>query len=251
MSIHLVPIFAEAIEKYYDPADFIELCDLFDINLDFDDDQIAYVRTARNLITLIDHGNNRKLLQSLIPSLLSRCRNGIATTSWEAKEFHENMDSRILKLFSLIENDQVPEQISVEEHKPFTAKSEAREFIGKAETSVTIVDNYIGIGTLDCLRDLDKPVRILTGSQKQNIEKNFTKPLSEFVEEGHEIEIRRHSKLHDRYIVFNDRCWMVGSSLKDAGKKTFNIIECVDIKDKIVSDVDKKWNEADVYIDKS
>lgn len=143
MSIHLVPILAEAIEKYYDPADFLELCDLFDINVDFNDGQIAYVRTARNLITLIDHGNNRKLLQSIIPSLLSRCRNGIATTSWDAKAFHENMDSRILELFSLIENDQLPEQISVEEHKPFTAKSEAREFIGKAETSVTIVDNYI------------------------------------------------------------------------------------------------------------
>ena len=246
MSIHLVPILAEAIEKYYDPADFLELCDLFDINVDFNDGQIAYVRTARNLITLIDHGNNRKLLQSIIPSLLSRCRNGIATTSWDAKAFHENMDSRILELFSLIENDQLPEQISVEEHKPFTAKSEAREFIGKAETSVTIVDNYIGIGTLDCLRDLDKSVRVLTGSRKQNIEKNFTKPLSEFVEEGHEIEIRCHPKLHDRYIIFNDRCWMVGSSLKDAGKKTFNIIECIDIKDKIVSDVDKKWGEAEV-----
>ena len=251
MRNHLVPILAEAIEKYYDPTDFLELCDLFDINDVFDDNRIPYLRTARNLITLINHGNNRKVLQSLIPSLLSRCRNGIATTSWEAKAFHENMDSRILELFSLIENDQLPEQISVEEHKPFTAKSEAREFIGKAETSVTIVDNYIGIGTLDCLRDLDKPVRVLTGSRKQNIEKNFTKPLSEFVGEGHEIEIRCHPKLHDRYIIFNDRCWMVGSSLKDAGRKTFNIIECVDIKDKIASDVDNKWDEAEVYIDKS
>ena len=42
MSIHLVPILAEAIKKYYDPADFLELCDLFDINVDFNDGQIAY-----------------------------------------------------------------------------------------------------------------------------------------------------------------------------------------------------------------
>jgi len=250
MSIQLVPILAEATEKYYDLTELLELFDLFGIKVVFNHGQIAYLRNARNLITLINHGNNRKLLQSLIPSLLSRCRNGISTTDWEVKAFHENMENRILELSSLIENDQLPEQISVEEHKPFTAKSEAREFIGKAETSVTIVDNYIGIGTLDCLRDLDKPVRVLTGSRKQNIEKSFTKPLSEFIEEGHEIEIRCHPKLHDRYIIFNDRCWMVGSSLKDAGKKTFNIIECVDIKNKIISDVDKKWDEAEVYIEK-
>jgi hypothetical protein len=131
------------------------------------------------------------------------------------------MDSRILELFPLIETDTLAEQISVEEQKPFTAKSEAHEFIGKAETSVTIVENCIGIGTLDCLRDLGKSVPILTGSRKQNLENNFSKPLTEFVAEGYEIEIRRHPKSHDRYIIFKDRCWMVGSSLKDAGKKIF------------------------------
>jgi 3-deoxy-D-manno-octulosonate 8-phosphate phosphatase KdsC-like HAD superfamily phosphatase len=150
-------------------------------------------------------------------------------------------------LFSLIENDQLPEQISVNENRPFTAKSEAREFIGKAETQITIVDNYIGIGTLDCLRDTDKAIRILTGSKSQNIEKNFQKSFTEFVSEGHVIEIRCHPKLHDRYIIFNDRCWLVGSSLKDAGKKSLNIIECIDIKNNIVTDVDKKWNEAASY----
>lgn len=247
MSIHLVPILAEAIEKYYDEADFLELCDLYDVRAEFNNSQIAYLRTARNLITQKEHGNNRKLLQSLIPSLLSRCRNGIATTSWEVKAYHENMDSRILELCSLIENDQLPEQISVNENRPFTAKSEAREFIGKAETQITIVDNYIGIGTLDCLRDTDKAIRILTGSKSQNIEKNFQKSFTEFVSEGHVIEIRCHPKLHDRYIIFNDRCWLVGSSLKDAGKKSLNIIECIDIKNNIVTDVDKKWNEAASY----
>ena len=132
MSTHLVPTLAEAVEKYYGASDFLELCDLHDINVEFNDSQIAYLRTARKLITQIEHGNNRKLLQSLIPSLLSRCRNGIATTSWEAKTYHENMESRIAGLFGLIENEALPEQISVDENKPFTAKSAAREFLETA-----------------------------------------------------------------------------------------------------------------------
>lgn len=252
MSLHLIPILAEAIEKYYDSDDFLELCDLYDVEAEFNDEKIAYLRTARQLITLIDHGNNRKLLHTIIPSLLSRCRNGIATTSWETKAFHENMENRILDLFPLIDSDQIPEQISVNELKPFTAKSEMREFIGRSDSDVTIVDNYIGVGTLDCLRDLKKPVKILTGSRRQNIEAGFHIALSEFINEGYNIEIRRHPKLHDRYIIFNDRCWMVGSSLKDAGKKAFNVIECVDIKENILSDVTNKWDEAEPYnIDQS
>jgi len=56
--------------------------------------------------------------------------------------------------------------------------------------------------------------------------------------------VRQHPKLHDRFILFNGRCWLIGSSLKDAGKKIMNIIECVDIRDKLLSEVESKWTEG-------
>jgi len=46
MSIHLIPILAEAIEKYYKASDFLELCQLFDVAVEFNIDQIAFMRTA-------------------------------------------------------------------------------------------------------------------------------------------------------------------------------------------------------------
>ena len=75
----------------------------------------------------------------------------------------------------------------------------------------------------------------------------FDRGLKDLLAEGHQIEVRQHRKLHDRYILFNDRCWLVGSSLKDAGKKIFNVIECVDIKSAIVDEVERKWSEATKY----
>src|SRR5207244_1033694 len=121
------------------------------------------------------------------------------------------------------------------------------EFLGLATTPVLVVDNYVGAGTLDCLRDTRLPIRLLTGSHSQSLEDGFVRLLSEFQGEGRIVEVRRHPRLHDRYILFNERSWLVGSSLKDAGKKALNIIECIDSKDAIIGDVERKWLEAERF----
>lgn len=145
------------------------------------------------------------------------------------------------------ERRMVPTELNIPEDRPFTAKSEAREFLGAAETEITIVDSYVGVGTIDCLRDTQQPIRLLTGERSNSIAGGFDQALKDFQSEGHKIQVRRHPKLHDRYILFNNRCWLVGSSLKDAGKKTFNIMECIDIKPAIVTEVQRKWDEAAEY----
>ena len=141
----------------------------------------------------------------------------------------------------------MPTEIDVEEAKPFTAKSEVRDLLAGAETPVTIVDNYVAASTLDCLREVTTPIRLLTGMTDKNVTPDFERAFKDFVAEGHEIEVRRHDKLHDRYVLFNKRCWLVGSSLKDAGKKRLNIIESVDTRASIEAEVERKWAEAKPY----
>lgn len=138
----------------------------------------------------------------------------------------------------------LPSELSVPVNNPFTAKSESRAFLGKADTVVTVVDNWVGINTLDCLRDVKQHIRILTGQHSNSVADDFERALQDFKTEGHSIEVRRHPKLYDRYILFNNRCWLAGSSLKDAGKKAFNLIELVDIKTLIYAEVVKKWEES-------
>ena len=51
------------------------------------------------------------------------------------------------------------------------------------------------------------------------------KPPTKFVTIGkllsnkRPIEIRENNQIHDRYIFVDDKCWMLGSSIKDAGNK--------------------------------
>ena len=129
----------------------------------------------------------------------------------------------------------------------FAAKSEARALLAEAATEVLAIDNYVGAGTLDCLLDVEQPIRLLTGDKTNSIGAEFDRALEEFRSEGRTIEVRRHPRLHDRYVIFNDRCWLVGGSLKDAGRKAFNMIEIVDSKTAIVEDVERKWAEAKAY----
>jgi len=71
---------------------------------------------------------------------------------------------------------------------------------------VFLLDNYVGISTLDCLRDVHHPIRIMTGQQKQSVENGFDAAVKDFRAEGRTIEVRRHAKLHDRYAYGFYRC---------------------------------------------
>ncbi len=248
MDISLIPVLCDAMKEYYDSEELIELCGSLSIECEVDQgDKLAIMKLARNLIERSEHGNNRLFLETILPSLDGRASRGVATTSWARCDYHVEMLAKIRKLAAALQIGAVPTEISVPQESPFTAKSEIREFLGSAETLIMIVDNYVGAGTLDCLRDVQHPIQLLTGQHSSSVESEFERVLKEFRSEGHSIEIKQHPRLHDRHLLFNDRCWIVGSSLKDAGKKKFNVVECVDSKESIVADINAKWDEATEY----
>jgi hypothetical protein len=244
MKAEAIPILSDGLRIYLDPTEVSELCAAFDIELPSLFQDSSYLIFARHLVEKAEHGNTRRFLAAVIPQLVNRCEERIARTKFEGRDFHQGMLPRLESLAGMLGEPGIPEEITVAEGRPFSAKSEAREFLAAAESAVMIIDPYIGIGTLDCLRDVRHPLRVLTGEKPNSIEQGFEQAVKDFRSEGHSIEIRQHPKLHDRYLIFNDRCWLVGSSLKDAGKKTFSIIEMVDGRATILSEVEKKWAEA-------
>ena len=249
MSKHLVPILADAMRVYYTGDELHELLGLFDGEIEWDNtrNEPAHLAIAKRLTIQMEHANNRRTLEALLPSLFVRCSEMVAKTSWERRDFHEEMAARLEKLRPLLDSPTTPIEISVADAKPFTAKSEIRDLVAKTDGPVFLVDAYVGISTLDCFRDVAHPIRILTGQQKQSIESGFDAALKDFRAEGRVLDVRRHSKLHDRYLIFNDRCWLIGGSIKDAGKKALNVIECLDSKQAIVADAETKWTEGMVY----
>ena len=240
-----IAILADATKFYYNDSELMELCTAFDVDLSYHLlSGVPHVAWVRSLIQYLEHGNNRRFLRVLVVSLLSRAREGAARTGFEKLNHHQSMLDLLAPLLVELQEGGLPSELKVPEGNPCTAKSDSREFFGKTETEVTVVDNWVGIDTLDCLRDVSRHIRLLTGQHSNSLSDDFERALQEFKAEGHLIDVRRHPKLHDRFILFNNRCWLAGLSLKDAGKKAFNIIELVDSKTLIYAEVSKKWEES-------
>jgi len=120
MNLEYIPTLADAIKHYYGDRDLDDLCGIFGIavNRNFMTDRLDYMILAKGLITDIDIGNNRRLLNALVPSLLNRAREGVAATQFQRREFHENILERLQLIESALLEGGVPEELTVAENHP-------------------------------------------------------------------------------------------------------------------------------------
>jgi hypothetical protein len=247
MLLSKVPVLAVLLENYYEPGELREVALLFGIELPdlyASSRKQEWLALARQLVESLEQGNHRLLLQTLIEQLEVKNVTAIGNTDWECRTAHERLRPKIAELQTEFDQGSVPAEIAVPEGTPFTAKSQIRELLATASTPILVVDPYIGIATLDCFRSVRTSVRLLTGGLPASIESGFESALTDFKNEGFQIEIRCVSMLHDRHLAFNDRCWLVGSSLKDAGKKAFHCMEIVDLKTPVIQALETKWSVA-------
>lgn len=247
MLLSKVPVFAVLLKEYYEPGELRDVAQLFGIELPelwSSSTEQEWLALARQLVEKLEQGNCRLLVQTLIEHLEVKNVTAIGNTDWEHRTAHKQLEPKIAELRAEFDQAAVPAEIAIPEGSPFTAKSHIRELLATASTPILVVDPYIGVATLDCLRSAKTSVRLLTGELPNSIGSGFDSALTDFRKEGFQIEVRRVSMLHDRHLAFNDRCWLVGSSLKDAGTKAFNCMEIVDLKLTVVQALETKWSVA-------
>jgi hypothetical protein len=84
--------------------------------------------------------------------------------------------------------------------------------------------------------------RILIGIKNET----FLAVASRFCSDrGVAMEIRHSTQLHDRVIFIDGRCWAVGHSLKDLGRKKPTYITEIDSYEPMKKEYDRIWNEAE------
>jgi hypothetical protein len=243
-AIKLVAIF----EAYFSIEEAREIASMFDVTLtSLDDFEPRWLAIARELGEKLDHGNARRFVDSVIDLASARNDEGLGRSTYERLTFHQSMGPAIARVQELLAASASPSEIAVAAGNAFAAKSLVRELLESATTEILIVDPYIGVATLDCLRTVSQPMRLLTSLYPPAIESGFDAALAAFNDEGRELAVRRAQHLHDRHLVFNERCWLVGGSLKDAGKKAFNCIEISDQRSLVVADLETKWRAAIPY----
>jgi len=133
----------------------------------------------------------------------------------------------------------------------FTAIKLFEEFLQNEmkDGEILLSDTWISPSTLfpfSTLKGKLKYFRILT-SNITEIEK-FREYKKKFEKEMElKLEIRKNTKVHDRWLICGEKCWSLGGSIKDLGNKDTIISELNDVKDSLKELFEVRWEESEKF----
>ena len=107
------------------------------------------------------------------------------------------------------------------------------QIYGLAKKSITIVDDYIGVKTLDLLREIAKGVAVTIYSDECGFETLTERMRMDFLKARPDVSLNvneTNGKFHDRYIFLDyglksEKLFHCGASSKDAGNKITTIMQ--------------------------
>ena len=100
------------------------------------------------------------------------------------------------------------------------------QVIESAETSIFIVDPYLNHTVFDrylISRKQNVTVRLLLKTNANTIKPAAERYIQQY---GEVLKIKTSNQIHDRVIFIDRVCWIVGQSLKDAGRGKTHIFGC-------------------------
>ncbi len=250
MNTESVKTLAEAINEYFSQYELEELCGQFEIQLVYSGTKPDHLKLAKNLMSDLDSGKNRRFLKALLDDLLARCRQTIENLPMSDNLYHQQMIPQLQKFKNFLVQRKPSARIAGRQTqvKLGNVRSSLESFFASARTEVIVVDTELGSPVLEFMVKVKNPIRLLTCQSLEDFERDFIKSLKLFRQKGHSAEIRRHVDIHDRLILFNKRCWLAGMSLTIAAEGDFELIEIIDYKAGIVRKVQDRWNEAEAVI---
>lgn len=247
MGTKAIEILTDAIKEYYGNYELEELCNQYNVDVDYLGVNLNHLKLASDLVSQDGHCY-QKLLSKLLQDLVQRCDHRIMNSTWESNVFDEQMKPQLKKLQLLLTKDKKPVQIAEAKNYYFKTKTEAQKFFSTAQTAVTVVDTQFGVTTFECLENVQHPLRLLTSREPKALADRFDDVLKSFCSSCPDVEIRRHVMLHDRYIFFNGRCWMTSAALDTLDRKPICVIECIDLKSAVAREIERKWRQAEKYM---
>ncbi len=124
------------------------------------------------------------------------------------------------------------------------------QIYGMAKKSIMIIDDYVGVKTLDLLREIAKDVSVTIYSDGRGFETLTEQMCKDFLKVRPDVLLnmkKTNGKFHDRYIFLDygltgEKLFHCGASSKDAGNKITTImqIECSLAYHSIIAMLEKK-----------
>ena len=111
-----------------------------------------------------------------------------------------------------------------------------------AKIEVGIIDPYVDDIIFDLYLAYVHPnarIKLIT----KNMYQKFKEVAQRFKIQKPNFEVRSANDIHDRYLIVDDRVWIMGNSLNHAGIKPLYIVELVD-KDRVIKWFQRLWKYA-------
>ena len=101
------------------------------------------------------------------------------------------------------------------------ACSLAEKLVARARSSILLIDNWVGPGTLDLLAKKRRGVAVeIVASRRGN--QLAASDVAKFNAQYPSLAVGTSGAFHDRFLVLDDReLYLIGASLKDLGRKCF------------------------------
>ena len=165
---------------------------------------------------------------------------------------HELLSDHLTKIdLKLLEHDKAIGQVLKQLEEPRTKKailffkgqmfdafSCIADIIRTAKTEIILIDGYVDTATLDLLSKKKKGVKVEIYTMQNNC-KLTASEIADFNKQYAGLTVSYTTEFHDRFMILDKKTlYHVGASIKDAGKKAFEISQIDD--DKQVAEILKR-----------
>ena len=141
-------------------------------------------------------------------------------TTLEYQQIENNKKFNLV--FDKLQEKQIENQRIFYDGQIYDAYSLIIDIIKRAESKITIIDNYIDDSVLKMLSKKKENVEVvILSSNKSNIQ-NID--IQKFNKQYPTLKVAKTDKFHDRFIILDEKeLYHIGASIKDLGKKCFAI----------------------------
>ena len=196
------------------------------------------IKQSKALIRLFK--SMKDYITSKIEYPLSNQFNQIVIKTYENSDAIDDIRKQMvthsqLNTFIKIFDESKQEGLLIFNGQPFKADLAYQKIFKQAKTKIYIIDDYIGIKTLEHLRNIKVKITIFTDNKNKHL---THKELIDFKKEYPLASlsfIKTNNIVHDRFVIIdyntkNERVYHLGSSIKDSGNKITMINEFNDYK---------------------
>ena len=143
----------------------------------------------------------------------------LTTHAIKLNEHECQLKEQSKKIEFFIQSSLPPKQGIFFEGQIYDAYSFVAELVRSAKRRIVLIDNYIDDTVLTLLSKREAGVEavVYTGKISKQLQLDIDKHNAQYPP----VEVRTFSKAHDRFLIIDEKVYLIGASIKDLGKKWF------------------------------